>query len=227
MKISDLLQSPSLQSFQQALKDGHALFIEELWDAPKAALLSLAQAIGCKTILVISGQTDKVRLVDDCAYFGIDNTLEFPAWETLPGEEISPSADIVGRRFEILHELLHSKKPCVLFASLQACLQKTIPPSMVAKLCSHFRKGDTFPFESIPSRLQALGYKRVAVVNDKGEYALRGGILDLFPVSAFDPIRIDFFGDEIEDLRYFDPISQKSMGKKRAFSWRPPPNFLY
>ncbi len=220
MNISDLLDSPALKTFQKALLDEHSLIIEELWDAPKAALLALAKAANCKSILVISGNSE-TRIVDDCAYFGIENVLEFPAWETLPGEEISPSADIIGRRFEILHELLHGKKPRVLFASLQACLQKTLPPSRIADLCCYLRQGDLFAFESIPDRLQALGYQRTAVVSDKGDYALRGGILDIFPVSALDPIRIEFFGDEIEQLRYFDPISQKSMGKREGFFLAP------
>jgi len=221
MSVHPLLQSPSLKTFRQAVIDGHSLIVEELWDAPKAALLALAQATDCKTILVISGSVGEARLVDDCAYFGIANVLEFPAWEILPGEEIPPSADIIGRRFEILHGLLQDKKPRILFASLQACLQKTLTPNRLAELCCTLRKGGTFSFDSIPHRLQALGYKRAAVVSDKGEYALRGGILDLFPVSALDPIRIEFFGDEIEELRYFDPISQKSIGKREEFFLAP------
>ena len=68
-------------------------------------------------------------------------------------------------------------------------------------------------FSSIPSQLEQLGYKQVPVVSDKGEFSVRGGIIDIFPLSSFDPYRLEFFGDEIEEIRTFDPISQKSSGK--------------
>ncbi len=221
VKPKDLLQSPTLTAFHEAVSAHKDLLIEELWDAPKAALLSLAQNALKKNILVITGGLREERLLDDCTYFNVDNVLEFPAWETLPGEEIAPSIDIVGRRLEILYELIHSKQPKVIFAPLQACLQKCIPPRRLNELCRLLRKGDSLPFEKISEYLTALGLRRSAVVSDKGEFALRGGILDLYPVSSADPVRIEFFGDEIESIRNFDPISQKSIGKRDVFFLSP------
>ena len=81
------------------------------------------------------------------------------------------------------------------------------------RLLHTWKKRTKISFESIPEFLVSLGYKRAAVVSDKGEFAIRGGIVDIFPVASVDPFRIDFFGDEIEQIRTFDPIGQKSIGK--------------
>ena len=75
------------------------------------------------------------------------------------------------------------------------------------------KKGTKIPFDELPQRLTELGYTRRPVASDKGEFAIRGGILDLFPVASSDPYRIDFLGDEIEKIRTFDPIGQKSIEK--------------
>ncbi|MBS0621119.1 MAG: transcription-repair coupling factor [Verrucomicrobia bacterium] len=172
----------------------------------------IKKAVG-KQILVISSSADD-KLLDDLHYFLPGAVIDFPSWETLPGEEITPSPDIVGKRLEVLHTLLHSKKTHVLLAPLQAVLQKLPSKKQLKPLSLEWKKGDAIPFTSLAKRLEELGYKRVPVVADKGEYGLRGGILDLFPPSASDPYRIEFFGDTIEEIRTFDPISQKSIAKE-------------
>src|SRR5690606_32892579 len=92
------------------------------------------------------------------------------------------------------------------------------PPKEVLKPLLHiWKKGMKIPFDTIAEFLDGLGYKRAAVVSDKGEFAIRGGILDLFPVASSDPFRIELFGDEIEEIRTFDPVGQKSTGKVDEF----------
>ncbi|MBS3903976.1 MAG: transcription-repair coupling factor [Simkania sp.] len=213
MNAKDLLQSSALNSFHQAVTDHKDLLVEGLWDAPKAALLTLAQDALHQNILILTGGAREERLLDDCSYFGIREVLEFPAWETLPGEDIAPSTDIVGRRLDILYKLTQPHQPNIVFASLQACLQKCLPPKELQSLCRQLNLGDILPFDTLPEYLKILGYKHSAIVSDKGEYALRGGILDIYPISSADPVRIEFFGDNIESLRHFDPISQKSIAK--------------
>jgi len=187
--------------------------MEGLWDAPKAAILKIAKDAGSKSILVVSSETRETRLLDDCPFFGLKGVLEFPSWETLPGEEIAPSPDIVGRRLEILHRLAIGPGPHIVVLPLQAALQKVCPKKTLLSLCKLIKRGDSLLFSSLPSFLEKLNYRRCPVAADKGQYALRGGILDLFPISSTDPFRLDFFGDTIEDIRTFDPISQKSTGK--------------
>lgn len=221
MPRTEIASSPSLQHFQQALGHEKALLVEGLWESTKAALLALAFQTLKKSIVVITGGAREERLTTDCLYFGLSQVLEFPAWETLPGEDIAPSSDIVGKRLEILSELAGSRTPRLLVCPLQACLQKVPPPSQIKNTCRHIKKGDEISFTAFQELLASLGYRRNAVAADKGEFAIRGGIIDIFPLSATDPIRIEFFGDVIESIRQYDPISQKSIGKRDAFFLAP------
>ncbi len=207
-----LLKSPMLQTFEQAAKEEHSLLIEDLWNAPKAALIAALAANTKKNILVISATADD-PLLGDLAFFGLHHAVDFPAWETLPGEEIAPSVDIVGKRFEVLHALIHAKEPQIILCPLQAVLQKLPAISKIQKLNQEWSVGDELSFEAIPSQLETMGYKRAPIVSDKGEFAIRGGILDIFPLSSTDPYRLEFFGDTLEQIRSFDPISQKSIAK--------------
>jgi transcription-repair coupling factor (superfamily II helicase) len=96
---------------------------------------------------------------------------------------------------------------------LQSVLQKVPSPAFLEPLCRTLTKGDTVVFEELPLWLSKIGYRRSSVVADKGEFAVRGGIIDLYPVGSPDPYRIEFFGDEIDNIRTFDPVGQKSTSK--------------
>jgi len=222
MPLEKVTKSAALQQFAQAIQAEKALLVEGLWEAPKASLLALAHQTLIKPIVVITGGTREERLAADCVYFGLSQVLEFPSWETLPGEDIAPSSDIVGRRLEILAELSKTGgSPRVLICPLQACLQKLPPPSLVQKTCRHVKKGDEIPFLFFQELLNSLGYRRTPVASDKGEFAVRGGIIDVFPLSATDPVRLEFFGDLVDTIRLYDPISQKSIEKKESFFLAP------
>jgi transcription-repair coupling factor (superfamily II helicase) len=207
-----LLNSPALAAFEQFTPSEPSILVEELSDATKALLALLLLQTTRKNILLISSGPED-QLYQNLSTFSSDTVFEFPSWETLPGEEIIPSSDIIGKRFETLFELLHASKPCILLCPLQAALQKLPSPHSFKPLCHHWKLGDEIPFSSLPDLLTNRGYRRVPVVSDKGEFALRGGILDLFPLSSFDPYRLEFFGDTIDQVRTFDPVSQKSIGK--------------
>lgn len=202
-----------LTHFLEASKQEPALLIEALWDSPKAALIALLHKESKKNILVITSDKSENRLAGNLDYFGINRFYEFPAWETLPGEEIPPSPDIVGRRFEILHSLLEHPGHKVLLCPLQACLQKLPLPKSLKPNCNLWGVGEEIPFDALDEFLTALGYRKEPVVADKGHYALRRGILDIFPLSSPEPVRIEFFGDEIESIRTFDPVGQRSIEK--------------
>lgn len=207
-----LLSSPALQTWLEIAKEAPSLAIEELWNAPKAALILLLSKHLQKNILVISSSTED-SLFTDLTAFSSTPILEFPSWETLPGEEIPPSPDLMGKRFETLFALLAPSSPQILLAPLQACLQQLPSSTVLTPLCATWKIGTELSFSLLPEQLNTWGYKRVPVVSDKGEYAVRGGIIDLFPIASFDPYRIDFFGDTVEQIRTFDPISQKSIAK--------------
>ncbi len=211
--MDKLLGSPSLKGFHDNIKDCPSLLVEGLWDAPKAALISLIARATKKKVLVLSEGAREQKLLDDFSYFGLGHIDEFPSWETLPGEEIDPSLDIIGKRFEVLHRLATGEPLDVMVASLQAVLQRLPSPESLSPLCHAWKKGMTLSFRDLPQLLISLGYRRTAVVSDKGEFAVRGGIIDVFPVSSFDPYRIEFFDDIIDEIRTFDPVGQKSIEK--------------
>lgn len=219
--LNRLNGSQSIQTIQAAMKEEDSLLFEGLWDTPKAILALLALETCKKNVLIVTGAERDTRLLDDLTFFSSTPVHSFPAWETLPGEEISPSPDIIGKRFEILGELIQNKKPQILLTSLQSLLQKVCTPKTLESLIFQLQEGDELPFDTLPQRLTELGYRRESIAKDKGEFALRGGILDVFPVSSFDPYRLDFFGDEIEEIRSYDPITQKSISKKKKITLHP------
>ncbi len=205
------IKSESLNQLSSLVNTEPSLLIEELWEGPKAALIWLIANATKKNILVISGSADD-RLIEDVSFFPL-SVVDFPSWETLPGEEIAPSPDLIGKRLQVLYTLQNNQGPHVLLAPLQAVLQK-VPAKLRAKL---WKRGDTTPFAALPHLLLELGYRKTPVVSDKGEFALRGGIVDIFPLSSPDPYRLEFFGDEIDQIRTFDPVSQKSIAKVDEF----------
>ncbi len=197
---------------QHALHHGDSLLIEELWNAPKALIASFAAQATGKNILILTGASqEEGRLFHDFPFFTPRPIINFPAWETLPDENIPPSPDIVGDRYQVLNRLIGRQEPVIILSSLHACLQRLIPPPFFKKLFLKLVRGQSIPFETLIQKLTELGYTRAPVASDKGEFALRGGIIDVFAVSSPDPVRIEFFGDEIESLRLYDPVGQKSV----------------
>lgn len=210
---SRLLQSASIKHLQEALLSGKSILLEALWETPKALLAAVTLQTTGRSVLFLTGGVHEDRLFDDLSQIAPGSVLEFPAWETLPTEEILPSPDIIGKRFETLHALANKKTPTILLCPVSAWLQKVPKPETLVPTFLHWKKGTLIPFSSLPELLTNLGYKRASVVSDKGEYALRGGILDLFPIAAKEPYRIEFFDNEIDQIRVFDPIGQKSISK--------------
>lgn len=213
VRAEEYLKYPKLKEFEEKIGGSFDLVIEELWDAPKALLSALAKQASKKHLVILTGGVRESRLYDDLAYFTGLTPLEFPAWEALPSEEISPSPDIVGERYRVLRAIQESSEPQIIFTSLQAILQKLLPPKKLKNMHLLIKTGSEIPFEEIPHVLAEMGYHRQRVAADKGEFAVRGGIIDLFPVNSPDPFRIEFWGDEVASIRKYDPVSQTSVGK--------------
>ncbi len=208
-----LKDSPSLNALK-SISIPFSLLLENLWDGSKAAFISFLQKETKKNILLITNGVEESRLFEEFSSILDISVLEFPSWETLPGENIPPSPDIIGRRMEVLDYLTKQDKNILLLTPLQALLQKTIDKTILPSLIHTWEVNKTkIDFSNLKSFLNFLGYKQTSVVSDKGDFAIRGGILDIFVTSQMDPYRIEFFGDEIDNIRIFDPVGQKSIKK--------------
>ena len=137
--------------------------------------------------------------------------LHFVEWETLPWDSFSPHQDIISERLTVLSKLpsLHGG---VIIASAPVLLQRLPPLDYVAARTLALRTGQTLPRNAFIESLTAAGYLRVPQVSEHGEFSVRGSLIDVYPMGSDEPIRIDFFGDDIESLRFFSPETQLSGG---------------
>lgn len=212
MILDSILASERIQALISALQQSQTILMEELWNAPKALIAALAQQATQKHVLIITGASqEEIRVYHDLAFFANRPVIDFPSWETLPSENIPPSPDIVGERYDALKQITASNDPFIILTGLQACLQRLIPPASFSQLHLSLKQGQNFAFDDLIQRFLDMGYHRRPVASDKGEFAVRGGIIDIFPVSSPEPYRLEFWGDELESLRIYDPISQKSI----------------
>lgn len=175
-----------------------------------AYLISLAAMH--RPILVLTASSNGAKdLAKEIQEFHTD-TLEFPAWETLPHERLSPSSDTVAKRISTLNALTGSEKNWVVVAPIRAAIHKinkqitNIKPIMIEIGLEH-------DLVELQRKLVDFSYQRTDLVEKRGQFAVRGGILDLFPPDREHPIRIDFFGDEIEEISSFTIADQRSLEK--------------
>lgn len=151
---------------------------------------------------------------------------EFGSWETLPHERLSPSSDVVGRRLAVLRRLRHADADQqtaiqVVVAPIRAILQPLVKGlGDLAPVKLH--KGDERQFDRVISDLAAAGYERVDLVEKRGQFAVRGGLIDVFPPAEEHPVRIEFWGDTVDEIRSFAVADQRSLGELVGGLWAPP-----
>jgi transcription-repair coupling factor (superfamily II helicase) len=152
----------------------------------------------------------------------------YPAWETLPHERLSPRSDTVGRRLAVLRRLVHpdpsdeTTGPIkILVAPVRSVLQPQVAGLADLKPVQ-LHVGDSVELEDVVEQLAAAAYHRVDLVERRGEFAVRGGIIDVFPPTEEHPLRVDFFGDDVEEIRYFAVADQRSLEIAEHGLWAPP-----
>ena len=145
--------------------------------------------------------------------------LKFPAWDTLPYDRLSPNKNILAERMKTLNELVHSngEKRKILITTLNAVIQKTLPFKMIKENFYFFKSGQTFSQKELIKIFEKFGYKKQPYVATVGEYSLRGGIVDFFSPYLNKPIRLDFFGDCLEEIKIFHVENQISFKKIEEF----------
>ena len=148
-----------------------------------------------------------------------------PAWDCLPYDRVSPHRDVLAQRVAALTRLIDRPggdgAPCLVVTTVNALIQRLPPPEAFRGRRLARRAGEVLSPDELTAFLAANGYLRVDSVGEPGEFAVRGGLVDVYPASAEQPLRLDFFGDELESLRTFDPLTQRTTGQAEALLLSP------
>ena len=197
--------------FADRLKGGSSLVFEGMEAPMKAWVLAKASRELGKDLLILTGEgQEESRLLQNIEFFVSQPPIELPSWETLPSERIAPSADIVGARQKALQAIIHRTQPVIILSSLQSSLHRVLSEQVLRNDTLLITKGEELPFDVFTDHLSIIGYARRPVAIEKGDFAVRGGIVDIFPVAEVRPVRLELYGDRVDSIRWFDPLSQRS-----------------
>jgi transcription-repair coupling factor (superfamily II helicase) len=180
--------------------------------APAYLLSRLIPQLSAPLLIVTADQEGADELCRELRYFTSrpEEILPFPSWDVTPFEAASPHPDIVGERLNALVRLLDGRARA-LVVPLAGALQRVLPRATLGEVCQYLVTGEELERDTLLDKLVKLGYAHVPIVEDRGSFSVRGGILDIFPPDLPKPVRIEFFGDLVETMRFFDPATQRSL----------------
>ena len=221
----------------ELLVPGRALTLAGVADGAEGLIVAdLARAVAARphapatSLMVICRDGPRMaQLARALSFFAPEIEInEFPAWDCLPYDRVSPHAGIVAQRMTALSRLAHLKgreRPGVVLTTVNAALQRVPPHSLVAAQALSAAPGNMLAMDGVTRWLELNGYNRTSTVREPGDYAVRGGIVDLYPPGMGDPVRLDFFGDTLESIRSFDAETQRSSDTLRALNLVPVAEF--
>ncbi|MBP6019552.1 MAG: transcription-repair coupling factor [Burkholderiaceae bacterium] len=203
---------PSTSSTLAALKVGQRYQLALPPGSGDAWLLADLARASAKTLVVLCADPlTAQRLTDEIALFSPDlRVRQLPDWETLPYDSFSPHQDLISERLRTLHALMQ-REVDILTVPVTTALYRLAPPEFMAAYTFSFRQGDTLNEEGLRRQLTLANYSHVTQVTAPGEFCIRGGLIDLFPMGSALPYRIDLFDNEIESIRSFDIDTQRSL----------------
>lgn len=192
-------------------------------DGYDALLLARSVAPGGVRVHVARSAARLEQLAEAVGFFAPDvPILKLPAWDCLPYDRVSPDSEGVSERLRTIATLAKNGGGSAIVLTVpQALLQKCPPPAFFQVASLHLAKGGRVEIKSLRTALTANGYFETATVREPGEFAIRGGLVDIFPPGIPEPVRLDLFGDEIETLRSFDPVSQLTTGSVTSLTLEP------
>ena len=203
-------------------------FTNHLWGVPDGAnMLALAAHLEAGgSLLYVARDDARMAAMGDALGWMQPGAeiLTFPAWDCLPYDRISPRASLIGQRVEALARLQSSSdrgRPLAVLTTVNAFLQRVPPKDYFADNALHLAPGDETGPAALADFIARLNYLRTDTVRETGEFAVRGGIFDIFPPGLEMPVRLDFFGDELETIRQFDAATQRSAQNVDALTLRP------
>ncbi|WP_299192256.1 transcription-repair coupling factor [uncultured Erythrobacter sp.] len=183
--------------------------------AQPLVMSDLARAAKQRSVFIASDDAAMRSVAEAARFFAPEiEVLEFPAWDCLPYDRASPALSVSAARLSALFKLQKpSSSSQLLVTTINAVLQRVLTPFRIRESVREFRPGTTIGHDSLAALLTRQGYSRSDTVVDHGEFAVRGSIVDIFPSSLEEGLRLDFFGDELESLRLFDTGTQRSTGR--------------
>ncbi|MFF5671377.1 transcription-repair coupling factor [Streptomyces hygroscopicus] len=229
--LDAVVRDPALAEAVRGAADGTRPHVD-LVGPPAArpfAIAALARSAGrCVLAVTATGREAEDLAAALRSLLPPDGVVEYPSWETLPHERLSPRSDTVGRRLAVLRRLAHPSADdpaagpvSVVVAPVRSVLQPQVKGLGDLEPVS-LRAGQTADLEEVVDGLAAAAYARVELVEKRGEFAVRGGILDVFPPTEEHPLRIEFWGDDVEEIRYFKVADQRSLEVAEHGLWAPP-----
>ena len=226
-----------IRSPAELLAPDRPLTLANVADGAEGLVISdLARAVAARTsppatsALVICRDGPRMAaLAHALSFFAPDiEVLQFPAWDCLPYDRVSPHGAIVAQRMTTLSRLARVKgreKPAVLLTTVNAALQRVPARELIGKQALSAAPGNAIGMEGVVRWLELNGFNRASTVREFGDYAVRGGILDLFASGMDLPVRLDFFGDTLETIRSFDPETQRTVMEMRTLDLVPVAEF--
>jgi transcription-repair coupling factor (superfamily II helicase) len=238
-----IYDQPGYGTLARAVASGQSAFSEAPFDPARPYLLAALHADVTsgqgRPVIIVTPRSDRARqLYEGLLAYSPPGTpiLYFPAPDLLPYERIAPDPTIVGERLRVLATLMEDGRPtkdegrttndeqsairnpqsAIIVTSVLALMQPTMAPADMAHAMRLLRKGDQVDLRELLGHLVDLGYEPVALVEEPGQFSKRGGIVDIFPPASSLPIRIELFGDELDSLRVFNPLTQRSEGQANA-----------
>jgi transcription-repair coupling factor (superfamily II helicase) len=223
----------SAQSPAQLLLSGHALTFASVAEGAEGLIVSdLARAVAARpnppavSLAVVCRDGARMQqLARALEFFAPDlAVLQFPAWDCQPYDRVSPHGGILAQRLTTLARLARltgSDRPLIVLTTVNAIVQRLPSRETIAAQALSIAPGHVVPMDSIIAWLEHNGYNRSSTVREPGEYAVRGGILDLYPAGLDQPVRLDFFGDSLESIRTFDAETQRTLLDMRSLDLVP------
>lgn len=193
------------------------------WLAADLARAAHGSSTAGRAVAIVADEAAMRALADTVPLFAPEvEVLTLPGWDCLPYDRASPALRVMAERLATLAALQPKRdRPQLLVATASAASQRVLTPFRIRQLTRRIAEGERIEREALVGQLNALGYQRVDTVAEHGEYAVRGSLIDLFPAGEDLALRLDFFGDEIDTLRRFDPTDQRSTDKAEAFTLMP------
>ena len=202
----------------------HKILGNVLTGADALAVSEIAEQYDGLTVVVTPDTKSAVRLSQVLPDLTSQSIQFFPDWETLPYDSFSPHQEIISSRLSALFHLQNTKKG-IFILPISTLMQRVCPPKYLQHNVLLIKKGDRLVIEKLRLQLESAGYRSVEQVLEHGEYAVRGSLLDLFPMGSAVPFRLDFFDDEIDSIRTFDVDTQRTLDEIQSINLLPAHEF--